>query len=137
MATSGALNGTGIFVAMDSAIPGISYTQIGGQNSHTLTLNNQTIDITNKSSSSFRELLPDEGLQSIDLSLELVFNSEVTFGELKTLAGSKGDASFQISRSTDDVEFVGMCSSWAETSPDNDKLTAAVTILSTDTITWA
>jgi predicted secreted protein len=137
MATDGALNGTGIFVAMDTAIPGVTYVMIGGQNSHSLTLNNNIIDITNKSSASFRELLAGEGIQSIDLGLELTFNSEVTFAALKALAGSKGDASFQIDVNGDLIQFVGMVASWAESSPDGDKLTATVSIQSTGAFVWA
>ena len=137
MSTAGALNGTGIFVAMDTTVPGVTYVMIGGQNSHSLTLNNNIIDITNKSSASFRELLPDEGIQSIDLSLELTFNSEVTFAALKALAGSKSDAAFEIDVAGDAIQFVGMVASWAETSPDGDKLTATVSIQSTGSFTWA
>ena len=136
MATSGALNGTGITVAMDTTVPGASWVVIGGQNSHSLTLNNQIIDITNKSSASFRELLPDEGTQSLDLALELTFNSEVTFAALRTLAGTKADASFQIDIGGALIDFVGMVASWADSSPDGDKLTASVSLQSTGSFTW-
>ena len=136
MSTTGAQNGTGVFVALDVNVPGAAYVMIGGQNSHSLTLNNNIIDITNKSSASFRELLPDEGIQSIDLSLELTFNSEATFAALKALAGSKGDASFQIDVAGDLIQFVGMVASWAETSPDGDKLSATVSIQSTGAFVW-
>jgi predicted secreted protein len=136
MATSGAQSGTGIFVAMDTDVPGATYVQIGGQNSHTLTLNNQIIDITNKSSANFRELLPDEGTQSLDLSMEFVFNSEATFASLRALAGTKADAAFQINMTAGDLEFVGMVASFVDTSPDGDKLTAAVSIQSTGSFTW-
>jgi predicted secreted protein len=136
MATDGALNGTGIFVAMDTAIPGVTYVMIGGQNSHSLTLNNNIIDITNKSSASFRELLAGEGIQSIDLGLELTFNSEATFAALKAAAGTKAPASFQIDVAGALLEFVGMVASWAESSPDGDKLTATVSIQSTGSFVW-
>ena len=136
MPTAGAQNGTGIFVAMDTAIPGATYVQIGGQNSYGLTLNNSLIDITNKSSAGFRELLPDEGTQSIDLSLDLTFNSEVTFQSLRTVAGTKAPASFQINMPAGMLLFVGMVASFADTSPDGDKLTASVTINSTGSFTW-
>ncbi|MCK5603262.1 hypothetical protein KAR91_15370 [Candidatus Pacearchaeota archaeon] len=137
MSTAGAVNATSITVTMDTVVPGVTYVVIGGQNSHTLTLNNNVIDITNKSSASFRELLPDEGTQSIDLTLELTFNTEATFVSLRALAGSKADAAFQIVIGGSDLDFVGMVSTWADTSPDGDKLTASVTLLSTDTFTWA
>ena len=137
MSTAGAQNATGIYVSMDSAVPHASgHVQIGGQNSHSITLNNQIIDITNKSSASFRELLPDEGIQALDLSIELVFNSEATFTALRALAGSKADASFRINMPTTDLDFVGMVASFVETSNDGDKLTASVTIQSTGSFTW-
>lgn len=137
MATSGAQNGTSVLVGMDTNVPGSTYNIIGGQNSHTLTLNNQVIDITNKSSASFRELLPDEGTQSIDLSLDMTFNSDATFASFRALAGSKADASFEIAIGGSSILFVGMIASWADTSPDGDKLTASVTLQSTGSFTWA
>ena len=136
MATTGAENGTGIYVAMDTAVPGVTYVQIGGQNSHSLTLNNSLIDITNKSSASFRELLADEGTQSIDLTLDMTFNSEVTFTSLRALAGTKSDASFQINMPAGNLIMVGMVASFADTSPDGDKLTASVSLQSTGSFTW-
>ena len=136
MATTGAENGTGIYVAMDTAVPGVTYVQIGGQNSHSLTLNNSLIDITNKSSASFRELLADEGTQSIDLTLDMTFNSEATFTSLRALAGTKADAAFQINMPAGNLIMVGMVASFADTSPDGDKLTASVSIQSTGSFTW-
>ena len=136
MATTGAENGTGIYVAMDTTVPGSSYVMIGGQNSHSLTLNNNLIDITNKSSASYREILTDEGTQSIDLTVELTFNSETTFTSLRTIANSKADAAFRINMPGGNLDFVGMVASFADTSPDGDKLTASVTIQSTGSFTF-
>jgi|TARA_R110002167_G_scaffold36037_5_gene114710 predicted secreted protein len=135
MATAGAQNGTGIYVAMDVA-GGSTYVQIGGQNSHSLTLNNSLIDITNKSSASFRELLPDQGTQSIDLTLDLTFNSQTTFASLRTIAGTKADATFRINMPGGNLDFTGMVASFADTSPDGDKLSASVSIQSTGSFTW-
>lgn len=136
MATSGAQTGTDILVTMDTTVGGSSHVVIGGQNSHTLTLNNALIDITNKSSADFRELLPDEGLQSLDLSLDLTFNSSAGFGSLRTIAGTKADADFIIVMPAGSLRFVGIVSSFVDTSPTSDKVTASVTIQSTGTITW-
>lgn len=133
MATTGALNGTGIYVAMNA---GAGYVQLGGQNSHSLTLNNGLIDITNKSSASFRELLPDEGIQSLDLTLDMTFNSETTFAALRAAAGTKADYPFQVTMTAGALQFTGLIASFADTSPDGDKLSASVSIQSTGTITW-
>ena len=102
-----------------------------------MTLNNTVIDITNKSSAQFRELLGAEGNQSLDLTIELTFNSEATFALLKGIAGTKAQASFEIDVDSAKILFVGQVASWAETSPDSDKLTASVSIQSSGTITWA
>lgn len=136
MSTVGAINGTGVFVAMDTTVPGVTYTQIGGQNSHSLTLNNALIDITNKTSAQVRELLSGEGIQSLDLTLELVFNSEVTFASLKEIAGTKEIAAFEIDVNGAQTQFEGIVASWADTSPDGDKLSASVSIQSSGDITW-
>ena len=136
MSTTGAQNGTNVAVAMDVNVPGSNYTMIGGQNSHSLTLNNAIVDITNKSSASFRELLEGPGIQSLDLSLELTFNSEATFASLKSIAGSKAHASFEIDIAGDLIQFVGGVNSFAETSPDGDKLTCTCSIQSSGAFTW-
>ncbi len=137
MATAGAQSGTGIYVAMDTTVPGVAWVQIGGQNSHTLTLNNSLIDITNKSSSDYREILADEGLQAFDLSLELTFNSEATFLSLRSIANTKADASFQINLPAGNLEFVGMVASFTDTSPSSDKLTASCSIQSIGSFTYS
>jgi predicted secreted protein len=137
MPTSGALNGTGVFVAMDTVVPGTTYLMIGGQTSHSLTLNNNIIDITNKTSAQFRELLGGEGTQSIDLTLEMVFNSEVTFVSLRDLSFSKAIAAFEIDVGGILIQFEGMVASWADTSPDGDKLSSSVSIQSTGAFVWA
>lgn len=131
MATPDALNGTNVFVAMQPTPVVTVYTQIGGQNSHTLTLNNGIIDITNKSSAQFRELLAGQGTQSLDLSMELTFNSQVTFRQMRTAWKDKTLQGFQIDiDGTIAIIFEGMIATFNQTSPDGDKLTAAVTIQS-------
>lgn len=135
---SGEVNGTKVFVAIeDSSTPG-TFNMVGGQTSHTLTLNNTPIDITNKGSNSFRELLESEGLQSIDLSLELVFNSDAAYQQMRARAQSKQSDNYQIMIDATEV-LVGrfMIATWGETSPDNDKLTNSVSLQSTGAFTFA
>jgi len=132
MSTTGAINGTTVVVAMGDGEVVEAFTAIGGQNSHSMTLNNAIIDVTNKSSASFRELLADEGTQSLDLSVELTFNSEATFTLLKAAASAKTADNYQIARGGEVIEGPFMIASWAETSPDGDKLTASVSLQSQD-----
>lgn len=138
MATNDAQNGTNVSVLMDANnLPGSVYVMIGGQNTHSLTLNNGIIDITNKSSAQFRELLGGQGTQSLDLTIELTFNSEATFVALRTAAGDKSIKAFRIVIPTlGNIDVECMVASFAETSPDGDKLSASVSLQSTGSFTW-
>jgi len=53
-------------------------TTLAGMRVTSLTLNNEQVDITNKDSGGWRELLEDAGTQSIDLSVEGVFKDTAT-----------------------------------------------------------
>lgn len=134
---AGEKNGTSVFVAIEDPTNAGDYLAIGGQTSHTLTLNNNPIDITNKSSASFRELLAGEGLQSLDLSLELQYNSDAAYTQLRTLANSKAQANFRIAIGTTNIDGAFQVASFGETSPDNDKLTNTVSLLSSGSFTFA
>ena len=135
MATTGALNGTDVFLRVLSAG---DFITVGGQLSHTETVNNGLIDLTNKDSLKFRELQSAEGIQNVDITTELVFNSSTSFDVVKAAADSKAVLTFQVIRKTlgdaaDDIDQLDlMVVSFAETSPDGDKLTASVSLQSTD-----
>lgn len=134
--TTGAQNGTNIFLAVESTPGSGTYTMVGGQTSHTMTLNNTIIDITNKTSQQFRELLAEEGNQSIDISLELTFCSETAFDAVKAQARAKTQLSYQIAYDTEVLTVTLQVASWAETSPDSDKLTASVSFQSSGSFAW-
>lgn len=133
---AGELNGTNVFVAMEDPNNAGDYIAIGGQTSHTLTLNNNPIDITNKSSASFRELLAGEGLQSLDLTVELNFNSQAGYIAMRTMANSKAQANFRIAIGSTNIDGAFQVASFADTSPDNDKLTSSVSLLSSGSFTF-
>ena len=135
MSTTGALNGTSVTVLVEDSPAAGTYTVIGGQNSHTMTFNNAVIDITNKSSASFRELLAGEGTQSLDLGLELTFNSDAHFDIVKVSVDAKTALNYRIIRGGETITGPFMVASWAETSPDGDKLTASVSLQSQDAFT--
>lgn len=135
--TTGAKNGTNIFVAVEDTPGGGTFTMIGGQVSHSMTLNNTIIDITNKSSAQFRELLDGQGNQSIDITLELTFNSETSFGLIKASARDKTQLLYNIAYGDETLAVTMQIASWAETSPDSDKLTASVSFQSSGAFSWS
>lgn len=104
---------------------------IGGQVSHTDTLSNNPIDITNKSSQDYRELLAEEGLQTRDITLELQYNSDANYQRLRELARTGQKAEFRILRTNtglnDDV--TAAIGSFSEVAPMADKLTNSVTLV--------
>jgi len=133
---AGEANGTGVYVAIEDTPDSGTYTQIGGQMSHTLTLNNTPIDITCKDSGSFRALLDAEGLQSCDLALELKYNSNAAFLQLRALFSSKVITRFRITIGGNDFDCLYQVASFSEASPDNDKVTNSVALQSSGSFTW-
>lgn len=131
---AGELNGTDVGVAIDITDTG-TFTDIGGITTNSFTLNNGAIDITNKSSASWRELLGGEGLQSVDLTVECLFSSDSAFEAMKTSALAKTIKDYQIARGSATLEGGFMITSWAESAPDNDKLTCSISLQSSGAIT--
>ena len=61
-----------------------SFTTIGGLRSTSLTINNESIDVTNKDSSNNRTLLAAAGVQSISVSGSGVFTDAASETTIKT-----------------------------------------------------
>lgn len=135
MATTGAFNGTDVFIRV---LTDTGWFPIGGQISHSETLNNSLLDITNKiGSNKFRELLPDEGMQSVDYSVEMVFTSQAGFDFVRAAAGDKSINLYQVVRGdiptgTVPIEVNLQVQSFVDNSADNEPLKATVSLLSSD-----
>jgi TP901-1 family phage major tail protein len=132
---SGELNGTAVALAVETVPAGGTFLQVGGLLTNSFTLNNGSIDITNKSNSSWRNLLAGEGLQSVDISAELIFNSDANFTIVRAAAASKAALNYEIDRGGVTMTGAFYITSWAESAPDNDKLTVSVSMQSTGTVT--
>lgn len=135
---AGELNGTDALIALDVA-DNATFVAIGGLTTNGLTLNNTPIDITNKSTASWRTLLGDnttgEGLQSMTITGEMVFTTDSAFAAMKTMALQKTIKALEIDRGGETVTGSFMIASYAETAPDNDKVTCTVTFESSGAIT--
>ena len=134
MALSGVLNGSDVFLRVKVADG--RWLTIGGQTSHTESKSIAAIDITCKQSGGFRELMEGEGLKTLDVSSELVFSTDEAFDYVKNSLLNGSINTYQAVRgaisgtgSTVD-EFSAMITSFVETSPDRDKVTANVTFVS-------
>lgn len=121
----------------DAGTPG-TYLDVGGFRSNSFRMNNETIDITSKSSNSMRELLNGGGIQSFTASGSGVFIDDTAFSDVEGLARSKAlhkwqiivpdfgtyEAEFQIT----DLEFSG---------EHNGELTYSLTLESSGAVTFA
>ena len=134
MSLAGALNGTNVVLAIETAVPD-TYEAIGGLISNSTSGTNAAIDITNKSSASWREIMDAEGLQTMDISAECIFSTEANFALLKAAFNSKTITKFQIARGAEVIAGSFYVTALNESAPDNDKVTASITMSSSGPVT--
>lgn len=127
--TPGTIDGSDVGLAIETAVPD-TYADIGGITTNSMTINNGVIDTTNKSTASWREIMDGAGLQSIDMTLDCVFNSEANFLLMRDANKTQTLTNFQYVRGGETITCLFKIASWAETSPDNEKLTASVSLQS-------
>jgi predicted secreted protein len=127
--TAGTIDGSDVGLAIETAVPD-TYADIGGITTNSMTINNGVIDTTNKGTAGWREIMDGAGLQSIDMTLECVFNSEANFILMRDANLSQTLTNYQYVRGGETITGSFKIASWAETSPDNDKLTASVSLQS-------
>jgi len=135
MALTGSINGTDVQLAVESAPASGTFNAIGGLVTNSFTLNNGAIDITNKSSASFREVMAGEGLQTLDMSAEVIFSTDANFALVKASALAKTVLAYQVARGSEVLAVNLFITSFAETSPDNDKQSASISFISDGAIT--
>ena len=135
MALTGALNGSDVQLAVESAPASGTFNAIGGLVTNSFTLNNGAIDVTNKSGASFREVMAGEGLQTLDMSAEVIFSTDANFALVKDSAVNKTVLAYQVARGSEVLAVNLFVTSFAETSPDNDKLSVSISFISDGAIT--
>jgi predicted secreted protein len=133
---TGAINGTDVYLRVYDSV-GLEWLDIGGQVSHTSTLASGAIDITNKFSGKVRELMDVNGIQSIDVTAEFIFNSEASFKFMLNAANTQSTEVFQIWRGAGVIrvdELSMKIVSVQETANDGAALTASVQFQSSSAI---
>ena len=135
MATVGAFVGTSNVLRVHN---GTIWQIIGSQVSHTETLTNNLLDITNKHGApGYRELLPSQGMQKIDYSVDCIFNTQAAFTYVRNLSSNKELAHFQVLRGdvpsgVVPIEAWLMVQSFNDTSNNGQVLKATVSLQSSD-----
>lgn len=72
------------------------FTTVGGFRSNSFSINNETVDITNKDSSGVRELLSGGGIQSFSLSGSGVFMDDAAFALAEQVTRNKESRNWQV-----------------------------------------
>lgn len=135
--TTGTIDGTDAGLAVETTPGGGTYADMGGITTNSLTINNGVIDITNKSSAGWREIKAGAGLQAVDISLECIFNDETNFLIMEAANINQSLLGYQYARGGKTFTGTYKIVSWAETSPDNDKLTASISLQSSGEVVVA
>ena len=73
-----------------------AFTTVGGFRSNSFTINNETIDITNKDSGGVRELLSGGGIQSFSASGSGVFMDDAAFATVEAAVRAKSTDNWQV-----------------------------------------
>lgn len=142
MATTNNVKGNllGLYISDDD---GTTYTLVGSATSCTLSINNETLDVTKKSASGNRELM--YGLQTATITAEGFVKYDDTVGseQLRSVALSATDDSTYLARFTTgvtgdkEVYFNAIITSFEETAAVNEIATYSITLESAGAITEA
>lgn len=142
MATTGNVKGNllGLYISTDN---GTNYTLVGSATSCTLSINNDTLDVTKKSASGNRELM--YGLQTATITAEGFVKFDDTQGseQLRSIAlGASDDSTYLARFSTGvtgdkEVYFNAIITSFEETAAVNEIATYSITLESAGAITEA
>jgi predicted secreted protein len=140
MATTGNVKGNllGLYISTDD---GTNYTLVGSATSCTLSINNDTLDVTKKSASGNRELM--YGLQTATITAEGFVKFDDTQGseQLRSIAlGASDDSTYLARFSTGvtgdkEVYFNAIITSFEETAAVNEIATYSLTLESAGAIT--
>lgn len=142
MATTNNVKGNllGLYISTNG---GTAYTLVGSATSCTLSINNDTLDVTKKSASGNRELM--YGLQTATVTAEGFVKYDDTQGseQLRTVALTASDDSDYLVRFTTgvtgdkEVYFNAIITSFEETAAVNEIATYSITLESAGAITEA
>ena len=138
MATTGKVQGNllGLYISTD----GSSYTLVGSATNATLSISNETLDVTTKSSTGKKELIYN--VQSASISAEGFVKYDDTVGseELRTVAVTASDSATYMARFSSgvtgdkEVSFNAIITSFEESAAVNEMATFSLTLESTGAI---
>lgn len=91
-----ATKGRNVLIKISDGTSPATFTTIAGLRSKTITINNESVDITTADEAPWRELLGDTGLRSVSLSGSGVFQDDAAINSIEDLALDGTIQEFQI-----------------------------------------
>ena len=73
-----------------------TYTTVGGLRSTSISMNQETVDVTNKDSANVRTMLADGGVESVSISGSGVFTDAASEATLRTAFGGSDIPNFEV-----------------------------------------
>lgn len=78
-------------------------TQVGGLQTNSFTINNETVDVTNKGSAGFRTLLEAGGVGSLEMNATGLFDDDAAFRVLRNAATARTHLACRMAFETGDT----------------------------------
>ncbi len=91
-----ALKGRNILLKISDGVSPGTFTNVAGLRSKTLTVNNETVDITTSDEAPWRELLGNTGIRSLSFSGSGVFEDDAAINSIEELALNGNLQEFQL-----------------------------------------
>ena len=88
--------GSALLVKIGTAGSPEAFTSVAGLQSTEITMNAETIDVTNKDSSRVRTLLADAGIQSFSISASGTFTDSASEASVRTAFAASTFSNFQV-----------------------------------------
>lgn len=91
-----AQKGRSILLKIGNGVSPQTFSTLGGIRSRTISINNDSVDITDSDNAPWRQLMSDTGLRSVSLSGSGVFKDEAAINTVENLAFSGLIEEFQV-----------------------------------------
>jgi len=112
---------------------------VAGVRTTSLKINNEEVDITNKDSAGWRELLEAAGVQSVDIDVEGITSDAANYETLQGYAQAQTINGFQLINTATDTDAISgnfLITGWTQGQPHNKEATFSCTLKSSGTITF-
>lgn len=116
----------------DGATPTEAFTTIAAATTNAITINNETVDVSNKTDGQFRQLLPQAGITSLSTTISGIYTATTQQNNLRNVALDASANNYQIviPDGSSNVTYEGsfIVTSFTETGENNGAVTFEATL---------